>query len=363
VYLHLNASLQHIAWAALKESVLAHNAPGGSVVALDPRNGAIRALVSYPSFSSEEFVRGISASAYQSLLSDPSTPLLNRATSGEYPSGSTFKLVVGTAALEEGIVTRNTSVVSSGGIRVGIYWYPDWRAGGHGETNIIHGLADSVNTFFYAVGGGWGAIEGLGIDRIAVYGKRFGLAAATGIDLPSERAGFLPSKEWKEETQGEQWYLGDTYHAAIGQGYVVVTPLQIANVTSAIASGGVLYAPRLVDRIGRSYESSEPFAPVVINTEVASPKNISIIQEGLRAAVTYGSARSLGSLSVDAAGKTGTAEWTEGKKPHAWFTGYAPYQNPELVVTVLVEEGEGGDLAATPVAKKIFEWYFTQGTP
>ncbi|MBI2050667.1 MAG: penicillin-binding protein 2 [Parcubacteria group bacterium] len=358
LYLHLDATLQKIAWDALKESVLAHKSPGGTVVALDPRSGAVRALVSWPSFSSEEFARGISVSAYQSLLSDPGIPLLNRATSGEYPSGSTIKLVVGAAALEERLVNRYTSVLSTGGIRVGAYWYPDWRSGGHGETNIIHGLADSVNTFFYAVGGGWGAIEGLGIDRIALYGRRFGLAAATGIDVPSERAGFLPSREWKEEVKGEQWYLGDTYHAAIGQGDVLVTPLQVANFTAAIANGGTLYSPRLADRVGREYELSEIIAPVILNPEVASPENVRIIQEGLRAAVTYGTVRSLGSLPVAAAGKTGTAEWSESKLPHGWFTGYAPYEDPELVVTVLVEQGGGGDLAATPVAKKIFEWYF-----
>lgn len=358
-YLHLDASLQRAAWEALKESVEKRESPGGTAIALDPRSGAVRALVSYPSFSSEAFARGLRQEDYEALLSDPRNPLFNRATNGEYPSGSTIKLVVGTAALAENLVSRNTTVMSVGGIRVGAYWYPDWRHGGHGETNIIHGLADSVNTYFYAVGGGYGNITGLGVARIAAYGRRFGLAAPTGIDLPTERAGFLPSKEWKEETRGERWYLGDTYHLAIGQGDILVTPLQIANVTAAIANQGTLYSPRVVDRVGREYESSEPFRPVVLNTQVAPPEAVRIIQEGLRAAVTYGTARSLGTLPVAAAGKTGTAEWAEGTKPHAWFTGYAPYQNPELVVTVFVEEGEGGDLAATPVAKKIFEQYFS----
>ncbi|MBI1961330.1 MAG: penicillin-binding protein 2 [Parcubacteria group bacterium] len=359
VYLHIDAALQQIAWDALSESIAESQSPGGSVVALDPESGAVRALVSYPSFSSKEFAGGIAPDAYQELLADPRTPLLNRAVSGEYPSGSTIKLVIGTAGLEEGVVSRYTTVRSSGGIRINEYWYPDWRYGGHGTTDMVHALADSVNTYFYAVGGGYGDIEGLGVERIVAYGARFGLGFATGIDLPSERSGFLPSKEWKEAVKGERWYLGDTYHLAIGQGDILVTPLQVANFTAAIANGGTLYAPRIVDRIGQEYAESEPFSPVILNSRVAARENIRIIQEGLREAVTAGTARSLSGLPAPVAGKTGTAQFQSDKKPHAWFTGYGPYgEDPELVVTVLVEEGEGGDLAATPVAKKIFEWYF-----
>lgn len=358
VYLHLDASLQERAYDALKESVLKQGSPGGSVVALDPRSGAVRALVSYPSFSATAFARGVREALYEALLADPSKPFLNRATSGEYPSGSTIKLIVGAAALEEGVVNRYTTVSSRGGIRVGEYWYPDWKSGGHGSTDIVRALAESVNTYFYAVGGGYQGIDGLGLARIVSYGRRFGLASPTGIDLPSERSGFLPSQEWKEETTGERWYLGDTYHLAIGQGGVLVTPLQVANFTAVVANKGTLYAPRVVDRIGRDWESAVPVLPVILSSRVASASTFEAIQEGLRAAVLYGTARSLSALPVPIAGKTGTAEFREGKKPHAWFTGYGPYQNPELVVTVLVEEGQGGDLAATPVAKKVFEWYF-----
>ncbi|MDZ4221832.1 MAG: penicillin-binding protein 2 [Patescibacteria group bacterium] len=312
LYLHLDAGLQQIAWDALRDMALLRQSPGGTVVALDPRNGAVRALVSYPSFSGQAFSRGIGAAEYQSLISDSSKPLFNRATSGEYPSGSTIKLVVGAAALEEGLVSRNTSITSSGGIQVGIYRYPDWRYGGHGETNIIHALADSVNTYFYAIGGGYADIEGLGIERIARYGEAFGLNAPTGIDLPAEQSGFLPSKEWKEEVKGERWYLGDTYHAAIGQGDILVTPLQVANFTAAIANGGTVYSPRIVDRVGRTYESARSVEPRVLQAHAASPGSIRIIQEGLRAAVTYGTARSLLSLPVSSAGKTGTAQFSTG---------------------------------------------------
>lgn len=362
VYLHLDAELQRIAYEALKESVEKQGSPGGSVVILDPRNGAVRALVSYPSFANEAFARGIASETYRELLADPRLPLFNRAVSGEYPSGSTIKLVFGTAALAEGLVNRYTTVQSTGGIRINEYWYPDWKYGGHGATDMVAALAESVNTYFYAVGGGYQGIDGLGMEQMVAYGERFGLSALSGIDLPGERPGFLPSKEWKERAKGERWYLGDTYHLAIGQGDILVTPLQVANFTAAIANGGTLYSPRVVDRIGSDYESAPPFLSVVLNSRVAEREDIAVIQEGLRAAVSYGTARSLSSLSVELAGKTGTAEFGEDKKPHAWFTGYGPYQNPEIVVTVLVEQGQGGDLAATPVAKKIFEWYFAQSS-
>ncbi len=358
VYLHIDTQLQDFIWDLMIKTTADFDAPGGAVVVEDPRNGALKALVSFPGYNNQAFVTGIDSASYSALLQDPHKPLFNRAITGEYPSGSTFKIVVGAAALEEGLITKSTSLLSTGGIRVNAYYFPDWKAGGHGQTNIIHALADSVNTFFYAVGGGYEHIDGLGVEKITQYGKTFGLAEKTDVDLPAERPGFLPSKSWKEKAKGERWFLGDTYHLAIGQGDILVTPLQIASMTSVVANGGTIYAPRIVDRIGRSYEQAEPFVGTVQHTDVADPSTLRTIAEGLRAAVTYGSARSLATLPVHATGKTGTAEFSETKKPHAWFTGYAPYESPELVVTVLVEEGEGGSLAATPIAKKIFEWYF-----
>jgi len=358
VYLNIDADLQLFIWNTFKNIIEEHGSPGGSVVVMNPQNGALYALVSYPGYNNELFSRGIAQAYYQQLLQDERNPLFNRAIGGEYPSGSTFKIVVGSAALEEGVINRYTSVLSTGGIRVGEYFFPDWKYGGHGQTNIIHALADSVNTFFYAVGGGWEQIEGLGVARITDYGRRFGLDALTMIDLPAERTGFLPSKEWKEETKGERWFLGDTYHLAIGQGDILVTPLQIANVTAAIANDGTLYAPFAVAETGRDQEHAIGKKPVILNPSVASPSTVGIIQEGLRAAVTYGSARLLTSLPVPAAGKTGTAEFSKEADPHAWFTGFAPYRDAQIVVTVMVEQGEGGTITATPIAKKAFQWWF-----
>lgn len=362
IFLNINYDLQEFIWAALEELNQKIGVKGASVVVMDPNNGAVKALVSYPGFNNNIFSRGISSSEYESLLSDAKEPLFNRTISGEYPSGSTIKLVIGAAALQEGIVDENDTVFSSGGIDVNGYWFPDWKAGGHGNTNIIHAIADSVNTYFYTVGGGYDNIEGLGVEKISEYGKLFGLSEKTGIDLPSEASGFLPSKKWKEETKGEKWYLGDTYHLSIGQGDILVTPIQVANFTATIANGGILYKPRLVERIGTDYATAQKMPSQIIRKNFIDPYNISLIQKGLRAAAIYGSTRSLSDLPVEAAGKTGTAQFSEEKSPHAWFTGYAPYNEPEIVVTVLIEEGEGGDKTATPIAKKIFQWYFDKKT-
>ncbi|KKW31829.1 MAG: Penicillin-binding protein 2, partial [Candidatus Uhrbacteria bacterium GW2011_GWA2_52_8d] len=190
----------------------------GSVVALDPRTGAVHALVSLPTYDANEFIDGISSERYTALLEDEDQPLFFRAISGEFPSGSTFKPVVAYGALAEGIVEEHTSFVSTGGLRIGQWFFPDWKAGGHGVTDVRKALSESVNTYFYIIGGGFDTVTGLGVERIADYAKRFGFGATTGIDLPNEADGFLPSKEWKQDVKGERWYVGDTYHLAIGQG-------------------------------------------------------------------------------------------------------------------------------------------------
>ena len=358
LYLSINSDLQTFIWNELTALLAEHELQGGSVIVMNPKDGSVLAMVSFPGYDIDLFAKGIDFAAYEQLLADPAYPLFNRVISGEYASGSTFKIVVGAAALEEEIITQHTSIISTGGISVNEYWFPDWRYGGHGKTNIIHALADSVNTFFYAIGGGYQHIDGLGVKKITNYGKKFGLSQPTGIDLTGENSGFLPSKDWKEEAKGERWYLGDTYHLAIGQGDILVTPIQVANFTAAIANGGTLYAPRIVRSIGKTHEKSTILEPVIIQKQVASKNTVNIIQSGLRSAVTYGSAVSISTLPIPIAGKTGTAQFSSEKPPHAWFTGFAPYKNPEIVVTVLIEEGEGGTITATPLAKKIFEYYF-----
>ncbi len=331
----------------------------GAAIVMDPNNGEVLALVSLPAYDNNIFARGITAKEYGELIGRSDNPLFNRSISGEYPSGSTIKPVIAAAALEEGIINENTTFLSVGGLRIGQWFFPDWKAGGHGRTSVRKAIADSVNTFFYYIGGGYNDFKGLGVDRIVKYGKLFGLGSQTGIDLAGEANGFLPTKEWKKKVKGERWYIGDTYHLAIGQGDILVTPLQIAAFTSVFANGGKLYRPHLVkeilssnDRLIRSVET------VPVRDNFISDHNIKIVREGMRRTVTGGSARSLSNLPVAAAGKTGTAQWSSKKSPHALFTGFAPYDNPEIVITVLIEEGGEGSSVAVPIAKEVMAWYF-----
>jgi len=333
-----------------------------SIIAIDPRNGEILALVSLPAYNNNLFAQGISQADYSSFANDPDRPLFNRSVSGEFPSGSTIKPIFSAGALQEGIITPVTSFLSNGGIRIGQWFFPDWRSGGHGQTDVRKAIAESVNTFFYYIGGGYGDFRGLGLDGLVKYAELFGLGETSGIDLPGERSGFVPTEEWKKEVKNEPWYIGDTYHFAIGQGDVLVTPLQVANYTAALANGGTLYKPHVVAKIlGSDNQVIRKIEPEIIRQEIVDEDYMRVVQEGMRQAVTSGSARSLAALPVEIAGKTGTAQWSSTKEPHAWFIGFAPFDNPEIALAILVEEGTGGDIMATPIAKDIFSWYFSEG--
>ena len=356
----LQKKLEETITNALKKSKLNK----ACAIALDPNNGEILALVSLPSYNNNLFARGITNDEYQALVSHPDQPLFNRCTSGEYPSGSTIKPVLAAAALEEGIINENTSFISTGGLRVGEWFFPDWKVGGHGVTNVRKAIAESVNTFFYYIGGGYGDFVGLGIDRMVRYEKIFGLGKQTGIDIIGEAKGFLPTKDWKETIKGERWYVGDTYHAAIGQGDITVTPLQVANYTAVFANGGLLYRPHFIrqvlssdDKIIRQVDHKP------IKSNVVSSENIKIVREGMRQTVAAGSARSLASAPVAVAGKTGTAQWSSNKPNHAWFTGFAPYDKPQIVITILIEQGGEGSSVAVPIAREVLEWYFSNKVP
>ncbi len=330
-----------------------------SAVVMDPQTGKVYAIVSLPGFNNNDFSFGISNEKFVSLLNDPDKPLFNRVISGEYPSGSTIKPVIASGALEEGVINENSSFLSTGGVRIGSWFFPDWKAGGHGVTNVRKALADSVNTFFYIIGGGYGDFEGLGPWKMKSYGEMFGLGQKTNIQLPNERAGFLPDPDWKVATKDEPWYIGDTYHMAIGQGDVLVTPLQVANFTAVFANGGTLYRPQLVDRyFDQSKKEMITVESEILNEKFVAGKTIDIIRAGMRQSVTNGSSRILNSLPVTSAGKTGTAQWGTDENPHSWFTSFAPYNNAELVVTVLVDEGGEGSAIAAPVAYEFMNWYF-----
>lgn len=326
----------------------------------NPANGEIISLVSLPTYNNNDFAGGISQEEYAFLINHPDKPLFFRAVAGEFPSGSTIKPVILGAALQEKIVSEYSQFLSNGGLRINEWFFPDWKAGGHGQTDARKAIAESVNTYFYYIGGGYQDIVGLGIDKMGQYFKMFGLGSQTGIDLPNEADGFIPTKEWKESVKNERWYIGDTYHVAIGQGDLLVTPIQVAYYLNYFANNGTLYRPHLVKYV----LSSEDKLMIITDTtpvkqNVISPYNLQVVREGMRQAVTNGSAQRLNSLPVAAAGKTGTAQWSSEKKPHAWFIGFAPYDNPEVAITILLEEGEEGSATAVAVADEWLRWYFS----
>ncbi|HTK04634.1 MAG TPA: penicillin-binding protein 2 [Candidatus Eisenbacteria bacterium] len=358
--LTLDLDLQKDVEKIFRDGLRAAGKKRGSVIVMKPSTGEILAMVSEPAFDNNMFAKGITPDQFKELTENPDHPLFPRAVSGEVASGSVFKLAVGAAAMAEHVITPNTTVMSTGGIRVDKWYFPDWKAGGHGPTNLAKALAESVNTFFYYIGGGRDDFQGLGIERISRYAHKFGLGQPLGIDLPSEASGFLPSKEWKERVKKEQWYIGDTYHAAIGQGDVLVTPLQIASMTAVFANRGALVKPHLVSATTAADGTRTQVDTVTIDPQVVDEASIDAVRRGLRQAVTTGSARSLGDLPVAVAGKTGTAQWHPTKEPHAWFTSFAPYDKPQIVVTVMIEEGVEGSRTATPVAKAIYQRYFSK---
>jgi penicillin-binding protein 2 len=358
--LSLDIELQQQAELITKAWLIKTKTARASVIIMNPNNGHIVTLISLPAYDNNLFAQGISQDDYDKFLNDKNHPLFNRSISGEIPSGSTIKLVIAAAALQEGIISENTSFLSNGGLSIGQWYFPDWKAGGHGTTNVRKALAESVNTFFYYIGGGYKDFVGLGLDRLVKYMHLFGLGEETGIDLPGESSGFVPTKEWKEEAKNETWYIGDTYHISIGQGDILTTPLQVANFTAAVANGGILYKPSIVSALLDEHNNLvKNIQASIIRQDFVDSYNLQIVREGMRQAVTAGSAHNLGVLPVTSAGKTGTAQWSSKKANHAWFTGFAPYENPEIVITVLVEEGDEGGTVAVPIAREIMQWYFT----
>jgi penicillin-binding protein 2 len=348
-----------------------------AAVVIDPRNGEILAMVSLPTYDNNVFARGVDQAAITKLLEDPGKPLVNHAIAEMYPPGSTFKQITGLAALQEGIANPGTQVTSLGSIQVRnqfnpsiLYTFRDWAA--LGTLDFYRGVAMSSDVYFYYLAGGYTDVntgrdvfQGLGATRLAQWTRKFGLGAVTGIDLPGESEGLVPDPEWKEKAIGEVWTIGDTYNMGIGQGYVATTPLQMALVTAAIANGGDVLVPHVVrevrDAAGNVIVS--PWRTIKNNLNV-DPRNINVMREAMRQAVDTGTATTAKSRAVQAAGKTGTAEFGE-RRPdgsyleHGWFTGFAPFNNPEIAVAVFLEQG-GGALTAAPVAAKIFDYYFTR---
>lgn len=359
----IDLDLQKYIYEKLKEKT---NETGmkGAVVAMDPRHGTIKAMVSLPGFDPTAVSRGLSEDDYNNLISNDDNPLLNRAVAGVYPSGSTIKPFIATSALEFGVVNEDTAFETPPFIEVGEWVFPDWKD--HGYTDIKTAIAESNNIFFYALGGGWGPIENsLGPSGIEKGLDRFGFGGETGSDIQGEQKGFIPTPQWKEQSTGEPWYIGNTYNLAIGQGDLLVTPIQIANATSAVANSGTLYLPRSVSKIMKDEDNpaiefgDEDF---VGRKNIFSENNLRIAREGMRKTVTDGSAYSVfgDDFVTSVAGKTGTAQFGSEDKTHAWFTCFAPYEEPELVLTVIIEAGGEGYETAAPLAKEVLDHYFNK---
>lgn len=360
--LFLDAQLQQKLYQELKQGVNLAGSRAGAAVALDAKTGGVLSLVSFPGFDSNLFGQGTEAEALEALLNDAQEPLFNRAISGQYAPGSTIKPLVGAAALQEQIITPDKSINCQGLIEVEhrydpdiVYKFPDWAV--HGWTDLRKAIAVSCNIYFYMVGGGYKKQQGLGPTKIKQYLELFGWGRPTGIDLPGEKPGLLPDKEWKQKNKKENWWDGDTYHLAIGQGDILVTPLQVAAAFAAVANGGTVYRPQIVkDR------------PEIIRENFISPENLQIIREGMRQSVTYGSANNyLNSLPVAVAAKTGTAQTPRQGYFHNWVTVFAPYlaagqvaDEPQIVLTVMIENVKGMQAAVLPVARNVLRWYFTQ---
>ena len=242
-------------------------------------------------------------------------------------------------------------------LRLGSYTFGDWKA--HGPSDVRTAIAQSNDIFFYTVGGGYGNISGLGMTRMKKWDNLFGFGNATGIDIGGEATGLIPDEQWKLDTIKEKWSVGNSYHAAIGQGYVTATPLQLANYTAAIANGGTLYKPHLVSQIRKSDGSVINIDPEIIRSNFVSPDVLNVVREGMRQTVLAGTAQPLKDMPIAIAGKTGTAQFgVGGKQEHGWFISFAPYDNPQIAMAVLVEGAGEGFTSALPVTKDVYQWYF-----
>ncbi len=358
LHLNIDAQLQKFIFERLQKELERADTHRAMAIAIDPRSGAVRAMVSLPSYDNNVFAKGIDSQTYNNWITDDDRPLFNRAIGGAYPPGSTVKPVMGIATLAEHIVSPEREIESRGGLQLGSFFFGDWRA--HGFTDLRRAIAVSSDVYFYTVGGGYGDIAGLGIERMKQYMQKFGYGQKTGIDLPGEVAGFYPDKKWKENKIGEKWYIGNTYHAAIGQGYVTATALQVLNSIAAIANGGTLYEPHIVSYIvDKTNNKQVNIDKKVIRDNIASSDDIKIVQEGMRQTVTEGTATMLSGLDVAVAGKTGTAQFGDKERVHSWFVSYAPYDNPEIAIVIMVEnQTHKISSAPLPVARDIYKWYF-----
>jgi penicillin-binding protein 2 len=339
----------------------------GAIIALNPNNGEVLCLVSKPSFDPNKFAVGISQTDWNNIINDLNNPLQNRVIQSQYPPGSVFKIVMAVAGLENKIVDEETTISCNGTFRLGRGRYDCWKWGGHGPTQIHKALVHSCNVFFYNVG------HLLGIEKIADTAYKMGLGRATGIDLPNEKIGLVPTPQWKYNSIGEKWQPGETISISIGQGFLSATPIQLANMVSAVANGGIIYRPLIVNRIVTADgQTKRIYHPEVLARVSASDSTLEIVRQGLYGVVneqgTGGRARIPG---LNVAGKTGTAQVVSKKavaetdeddipdelKDHAWFVAFAPVEAAEIALAILVEHGGHGGSACAPIARELIKEY------
>ncbi|MDR1979954.1 MAG: penicillin-binding protein 2 [Synergistaceae bacterium] len=307
----------------------------GAIVVMDVKTGAVLVLASSPTYDNNPLAWGVSAKEWQEITEDKDKPMLDRSISGVYPPASTFKALVALAALEENVVTPSTTFFCSGALKLPSRTFRCWKRSGHGNVNLTGALQNSCDVYFYQVG------MKLGIDRLLKWGKKFGLGTPTGIDLPGESGGNAAGPEWKKERFKENWYQGDTINYSIGQGFLLLTPLQIARLYAAVANGGHLVTPHV---------ASMNFQPP---TEIGLlPEKLAVVQKGLDYVVSRGTGARAGRFGITVAGKTGTAQNSHGLD-HAVFAGYAPADNPQYVAVAMVEAGEHGSSVASPIVGEI----------
>ena len=339
----------------------------GAAVAIDPSSGQVLALASNPSFDQNTIVSGMTHERWQAFVNDPLKPLTNRALQGEYPPASTYKILTAIAGLEEGVIDEDTEFCCPGYYRFKVRDYRCWKKGGHGCLNVVGAIAQSCDTFFYQVG------KAVGVDRLAWYANAAGLGSVTGINLPHEARGLIPTAAWKKKRTGIAWQPGETLSLAIGQGFNLTTPLQMAMLTAAIANGGTLYKPEILMKV-ETAEGQLVTMPesVTAGSLPVSERTMALVKQGLWEVVNTdkGTAKGARFYGLEVSGKTGTAQVISRKddevedavladhlKPHAWFVAYAPAMDPAIAVAVLVEHGEHGSSAAAPIAREMIKAY------
>ena len=385
LFLTIDTELQKVVTEALQEGMREVKSKEGVAIVMNPNTGEILAMVSLPSYDNNIFVGDIDPKEFQKLFEDKGKPIFNRAISGTYPPGSIFKLFPAAAGLAEGTITRDVTIFDPGKISIGQQDFVCWLDEGHGDENVVEAIAHSCDVYFYELVGGYlDQFRGLGVDKLAKWAQAFGLGEQTHIDLPGEALGQIPTRQWKRLTHQQSWSIGDSYNMSIGQGFVLVTPLQILNATMVIANGGTLYQPQIVYQVQDSTgQVVQSFEPKILGKIDISSDILQIVADGMRATIAMNDGTAwwrFRKSPVSVAGKTGTAEYCpviqnedgtydclldeEGYQlTHAWFTAYAPFENPEIGLVVFVHGNnktviQGSEVAA-PIARRIIDYYFT----